>query len=322
MKKRLKKHSVFLFGVIIIIFCCTGTTTFRKPSVTIAFYNLENLFDTLDDKHKNDNEFLPTSAKNWNTEKYYMKLNKTARVILAMNDWSGPDIIGLCEAENETVLKDLVMQTTLLKYDYKYIHYESPDRRGIDNALLYKANKVKVVESYNFPADTAGKFKTRDILWVRLLSKKYKDTISVFVNHWPSRMGGKEKSTSKRLFVSSRLLYLSDSLKAEFPNDLFIALGDFNDDPEDESLQQLNRFYKYNPVAEQEQGTLKYQAHWNKFDQIMFDSEVEFQFEIYNPYWMYKDDERYAGEKPYRSYLGKKYIGGYSDHFPVLLFLK
>lgn len=316
---------------ICLLFELTDLFAQKKENFQIVWYNVENLFDTIDDPHKTDNEYLPGSSKQWNTQKYTTKLNHISEVITASKNKEFPELVGLCEVENISVLKDLVNQKSLKKAKYKIVHYESPDRRGIDVALLYNSKEFKPLYTKNIPVRLPDNnhFKTRDILYVKGLLLN-KDTLHVFLNHWPSRMGGKEKSEVKRLKASEILKHHLDSLTNIHQNNI-VVMGDFNDTPADSSLQLLvsnpsffNVFMEF-PIK----GTHNYKGEWNTLDQFIITKEMKnknngiyfvssgaliFDFLFYET----KKGEKY----PNRTYNGEKYYGGYSDHLPVYLKLK
>lgn len=317
----------------------------RPETSVIAFYNLENLFDTLDAKGKNDNEYLPTSQKNWNTPKYEQKLNNLARVILGIGNWEGPDLIGLCEVENRDVLKDLISKTYLSRYDYEIIHQESPDNRGIDVAAIYKKNAFKVMSYDYYPVVLPGKEArpTRDILHIKGILRGT-DTLHFFFNHWPSRWGGAARSMPKRMFAAKVLRAKLDSLYAVETHAEVVISGDFNDATHDASLiEGLKTNVSYDNLTEQELyntsyklqhdqklGTHKYKEEWNLFDQFIVSGSLMEQEGfwvhpdstfIYAPDWLQHEDATYFGEKPFRTWQGSSYLGGFSDHFGVKIHL-
>ena len=292
-------------------FVCCKNSIYSQDSISIMFYNVENLFDTEDDPIKNDNEFLPTSQKKWTNNKWFKKTHKIAQVITAANY---PDIIGLCEIENITVLKKLTSSTLLWEEKYEIIHFESKDQRGIDVALIYKPEKLDLLSLKSISINLEGKRSTRDILSVILSSNK--DTLALFVNHWPSRYGGKVKSAAKRLIAAKTLKKHMDSVKTNFPNIKIIAFGDFNDEKKDTSLSILNN---YSFASFSYKGTIKYKGRWQTFDQFILSNNFTFNSKILNFKFLLEPDSKYKGVKPYRTYIGPKYKNGFSDHLPILL---
>lgn len=307
-------------------------------SLYIVSYNVENLFDTVDDVQKLDDEFTPEGKKNWTQERYTKKLNDIANVFSAINHHL-PDIISLVEIENKSVLEDLVNKTNLKDANYQIIHEESPDIRGIDVAFLYKKSAFREIShqdiSILFPFD--NEYKTRDILYVKGVLAKT-DTVHFFINHWPSRRGGLAKSEPKRTHVASILRNFIDSIQEININSKIIILGDFNDNPVDKSVFEVlkannirtgfNKTYLYNLFFDtfniNRFGSYLYRNNYNMLDHIIL-SQSWFQekgyyttFEsgiIYYPEWLC--DKESELKAPKRTYKGPNYMGGYSDHFPV-----
>lgn len=298
--------------------------SFAQNPLTVGFYNVENLMDTIDNKFKNDNDFLPNSKKKWNSVKYKTKLQHVSKVISASNNWEGVDLLGICEVENKAVLLDLIQQQNIKKFNYNIIHKESPDERGIDVACIYKSDKLKVLKYEYFPLIYKGHIKstTREILYVKAVFLK-KDTVNIFFNHWPSRRSGEELSRPKRLDASNLLKSKVDSLLKLDVNSKIILMGDFNDSPTDESLRRFQKTKFINLMGNEKFGTLKHNNHWNVFDQILVTPTVSYsKYTIFHANWMEMDDPKYKGIIPFRTYQGDKYLGGFSDHFPIILYLK
>lgn len=325
------KKGVLSILVIAIFFGVCAFADPGKKQLTFAFYNVENLFDTEDDPHRNDNEFLPHNSKQWDSLKYHHKLLNISRVLLALNDWEGADVVGLCEVENRKVLEDLLSRTALKDKGYAILHRNSPDPRGIDVALLYKPEKVALAGYKYIPLLKDGHvMRSREILLASFVSKK--DTLHFYVNHWSSRRGGQQQSAPKRALAASVLGNSIDSLKTINKDAKIIATGDFNDDPTDHSLQILEEYGMTNVTKLPEQeigGSLKYRGQWNAFDQMLISQSlksncrkycyVDDSFQVFSPDWLFVDDERYSGKEPFRTFKGKKYLGGYSDHLPVTI---
>ena len=316
---------------------------------TIAFYNLENLFDTENDPITFDDDRTPEGKDHWTKEIYQDKLKNMAKVIAEIGaDVSGttPAIIGVCEVENRTVLEDLVNQKPLIKKDYGIIHFNSPDRRGIDVALLYKKKlftptsyKAKELLIYD-DNDKSKRVFTRDQLIVSGILDG--DKINLIVNHWPSRRGGEKRSRSKRIKAAKLNRQIIDSLFSEDPYAKIITMGDFNDDPTSPSIKKYLKAQQkkeglsikelYNPmedIAKKGLGSLAYRDNWNLFDQIIISTELTkkefssyrfYKAGIYNKTYLVNAHGRYKGY-PYRSYAEGRYTGGYSDHFPVYIYL-
>lgn len=309
-------------------------------SFRAVFYNVENLFDTIDDPLKDDAEFTPGGRIPWTSERYLLKLDRLSQVIGALSDPKPLAVIGLCEVENLRVLEDLVASPAILKYQYQVIHVESPDERGIDNALLYDPNSFEPVSVINIPVDLAAANGdlTRDILYVKGIPIKSKgDTLHIFVNHWPSRSEGKETSEPKRMLAATTLKHATDSLMRHTQDPLIMILGDFNDEPSDRSLSEA--LGALIPVDQKEPGKLYnlaykpyqeglgtiYWKDWDLFDQVILNGILlekrkglycpTDRQSIFNPEWlMFKDKE--GNSRPNRT-AAKDYYGGYSDHLPV-----
>jgi len=333
------KRSLFL--TFFIFFATLIISGQDVESHRIMFYNVENLFDTFDDSLTRDEEFLPDGDRHWNSNKFYKKLNTIYKVVLGVGEWNPPAVVALCEVENRFVLNQLVYETPLKKFDYRIIHFESPDRRGIDVAMLYRKEFFQVDTAFpipiNFKFDKNSK--TRDILYVKGTFDEM-DTIHLFVNHWPSRYGGYMKTKAKREYVASVLKLATDSILKINNQANIVIMGDLNDGPTEESLidflqaktdtNEIKNTQLVNLLAlNADAGTLKYQGHWDLFDQVivsgaMLDSGTGYKVKgneahIFKQDFLLEDDEKYLGQKPFRTYSGFRYIGGYSDHLPVYL---
>ncbi len=311
--------------------------------VKILFYNTENFFDTYDDSLYADEDFLPGGAMHWTYQRYKAKLDKISKAIIAAGQWTPPDIIGLCEIENNHVLHDLTHNTPLIKYNYRIVHKNSPDVRGIDVALLYNPATIRLIKNNYIAIRFFGKeYKaTRDILYCMCIVQET-DTLHVFVNHWPSRSGGQYETEPLRLYAAKVLRLAVDSLYSQLNNPKIVIMGDFNDEPDDKSLKTalnanipveypLNQTL-YNLACRYKNtdaGTHKYQGQWHILDQIIVSGELLNArkglktnvncFSIFNDSFLLEPDENYQGTQPFRTYKGPIYHGGYSDHLPVIL---
>jgi len=304
------------------------------------FYNTENFFDIYDDSLKNDEEFTPDGDKRWNSAKYNEKLNHIYKVVTAIGEWTPPDLIGLCEVENRLVLEELIKYTPLNKLNYEIIHYESPDNRGIDVALLYNKKQYEIIKTVPIPVVIDGR-PTRDILYAKLKSKS-DDTLHIFINHWPSRWGGQINSESRRIAAASILRTTIDSLFIAEINPNILISGDFNDYPKDKSLiEYLKTRTNFETIEneelynisfylqeEKDQWSHKYQEEQGILDQIIVSGHLlnnkkcYVKLEnaaVYNAPFLLEKDESAFGLKPYRTYVGFKYNGGFSDHLPVYI---
>jgi hypothetical protein len=297
----------------------------------IMFYNVENLFDCFDDSlSRGDDDFLPSSPRHWSFKRYQEKLQKTAKVIMAAGQWNPPFLVGLCEIENSNVLWQLTRNTGLSELGYRFSHFESPDPRGIDVALLYRKDCFTVLEEKPVKVVLPNNKTTRDILFVKGVAHKT-DTLFVMVNHWPSRLGGESESDINRMAAANCLSKLCDSLRKVHPRPFIIAMGDFNDGPTDESIIQLKKFgmEPMNKNASQKNiGSNKFRQTWETIDQIILSEYLSTHwqqmglltsFKILDLPFLLVKDETYLGIKPFRTYLGPQYIGGYSDHLPVIV---
>ena len=318
---------LFLFVSLICSFSLLDAQQIKQP-FQIAFYNVENLFDTVHAEYKDDYEFTPKGKRHWTSEKYWLKQHHTSRVILGLGNWHGPDVIGLCEIENSQVLWDLTRYTNL--DGYNYIHYESDDVRGIDVAFLYKKSSFTPLVDTFITIILGGESRpTRDILYVKGIANQ--DTLHFFVNHWSSRWGGKTETEHKRI-SAARILSLSiHRLRDTVPKAKIIIMGDFNDSPDDKSLRKElfgkteTQLVNLSKTQEGVLGTIKYENQWTLFDHIIVSENLNNginSFSIYHPEWLKMEDAAFGGETLFRSFKGVSYLGGYSDHFPVYFYLK
>ncbi|WP_010134613.1 endonuclease/exonuclease/phosphatase family protein [Ochrovirga pacifica] len=298
---------------------------------SIAFYNTENLFDYKNDKHTLDSDYTPGGRKKWGHYRYQHKVNKIAKVISKIGTDScmyPPTLIGLAEIETKQVALDIIHCETLRYLDYDCIHYESPDERGIDVALLYHKDFFKLHHSEPIPVnvfETTGiKDDTRDILYVK--GELHGEPTHVFVNHWPSRRKGIDKTHLKRIALAQLLSNKISQILEQEPDAKLLIMGDFNDDPFSESLQKhLLPSKLQNPMKSllsNQKGSLIHNGTWHLFDQILHSNsfiEKGNQFvkaKIFNKEFLTDWTGRNKGE-PLRTYIGKFYRGGFSDHFPV-----
>ncbi len=311
-------------------------------TMRIMFYNVENLFDTINDPNKNDEDFLPEGNNRWSGYRYHKKLKNIYKVITAVGGWDAPEIIGFCEIENKLVLEELLLKTPLRQNNYEVIHHESPDNRGIDVGLIYRPDKFSVVshEPLNVNFEENTDFKTRDILYVKGVVFNI-DTLHIFVNHWPSRRGGEAESEPNRILASSIARKKIDEIFTVNSEANILLIGDFNDYPENRSLYEILKAREVpaevnvndellNLMFEKHlnhEGTHKYQSHWGCLDQIIVSSSLLNKTHslnvknnkafIFKNDFLLKEDTRWMGTKPNRTYEGFKYSGGFSDHLPV-----
>ena len=314
---------------------------------SIGFYNLENLFDTLDTPDTNDADFLPGGRLLWNTEKYISKQHNMAKVISQLGTELSPDgvaLLGVAEIENRKVLEDLVAQPELKSRKYQIVHYDSPDERGIDVGLLYQPKYFVPLGSKAVPVvlkdpKTGDKDFTRDILYVAGTFDG--EPIHVMVGHWPSRRGGEAGSAWMRAAAAQVCKNLADSLKKTDPNAKIIVMGDLNDDPDNKSMTEVLKARRsadelradelYNPMYDlfkSGNGTLAYRDSWNLFDQIVvskgFVNKKTGGWQLYKAMvfrqpWLLQTEGAFRGY-PFRTFVGDIFINGYSDHLPVFLY--
>ncbi len=314
--------------------------------VTIVSYNTENLFDTIDDPEKDDNEFLPGSKNDWNTDKYEKKIKNLAQVISAINKYELPEIVALAEIENVNVLEDLVNERLLIDGNYGIVHYESPDERGIDVALIYKKNEFSCIEqsTININYEFEPEAKTRDILYVKGKLKN-NEIIHLLINHWSSRRDGQEKSEPKRIYSAKLLRNKTDQIIKKDNKAKIIILGDFNDEPTNNSLKNVLRAANSKNPGDKSQlinllydkhmfgyGTYFYKGKWNMLDNIivsqsLFSSPGKFEIsfdggQIFSTSWMLYENIKAGDFAPKSTFSGNNYHAGYSDHLPVYLILK
>jgi len=329
-----------LWALVILVIAISSCTSVRKTlrnEYTVVSYNVENLFDTVDDPKIPDEEFLPTSEKKWDSERYQKKLNDLVRVITEINPKELPEIVGLVEVENRTVLEDLTLTGALKNQKYGIIHEESPDYRGIDVALIYRQDAFQEISHETLPVvfPDDPEFKTRDILHVT--GKIRNKIVHVFVNHWPSRIGGDEKTEPKRVLAASVLKSKTDQILAEDPSARIIIMGDMNDEPANKSLFETlgaespdsgaRLVNLMMPDDAKGLGTYFFSGSWNMLDNLVVSDALikgkRFQVLdkkgfIFTNDWMIFTNKN--GDKtPNRSYVGNKYVAGVSDHFPVYL---
>jgi len=315
------------------------TKTPETNLFTVAFYNVENLFDIYDDPDTADEAFLPKSERRWTKKRYKKKLYKLATAISQIGkDRTGnaPSIVGLAEVENKDVIEDLLEMKHLKKAGYSYVHYDSPDERGIDVALLYKKSEFTVTNSKPFSIDLTvdqdNPDYTRDILLVEGVFNN--EPVKIIVTHWSSRREGEKETEYKRLIASDKVIEIITNLRVNEPHAKIMVLGDFNDDPSSKSIQQLvHKLELFNPMEtllSYTRGSLNHNFQWNIFDQILISTNF---FEtkkgvhsfskadIFDKEFLTQYEGKYKGQ-PFRTYVGPRYKGGYSDHFPVFIQLK
>lgn len=308
----------------------------EKGDFRVAFWNFENFFDPFVDSTRVYNEFTENGSQHWTKSRFYKKRNNMYKAILAISENKPLAVLGIAEVENQYVLNMLFNQTPLKTHNYRIVHYEGDDKRGIDVALVYCIDKLQLV--YTEPVKVKNpknrNYKTRDILYAKFYDRRG-DTLHVFVNHWPSRYGGERETIKLRSLAANTLKHKVDSLvflHQTIPK--VIIMGDFNDTPEDPSIKDIlcydvlvNLFADGNKLGFE--GTLKHQYTWQIFDQIIVTNSLinndkglvyrRNSAAIFHGDFLFEKDESFGGVKLFRTYVGPKYFGGYSDHLPVYI---
>lgn len=306
-----------------------------SQTFSLAFYNLENLFDPFENDKTLDKDFTPNGTYNWDDLKYQQKINNLSLTIskigLTRSD-SPPVLIGICEVENKSCLEDLVQSQSLKNFDYGYIFHKSPDRRGIHVALLYQKKHFQVSESkaisINFK-DQIESEGTRDILHIN--GMLFGEQIHLILNHWPSRSDGTKKTNHKRISASHELQKIINKISVSDKFARIIIMGDFNDDPSSESLTPFLKQGFTNPMLQFQKlkkGSVKFKGKWIMFDQILFNDNLReakwFDYQsaqIFVEPNLIQKSGRYRGS-PKRTFVGSYYVGGYSDHLPVFIYFE
>lgn len=339
--------------IITIVLVSAMALCFAQKPHKIMFYNMENFFDTINDPETNDEEFLPDGAKRWNSVKYNKKLHNMERVLfdIAAMDRNYPIVIGVSEIENRSVLEDIVSTPKLRPANYSICHYDSPDLRGVDVAFLYRPDVFKLEGSENVPIriESLPDFRTRGIvtMWGTIDGEPF----LFMVSHWPSRLGGQQASAFKRNAVARQMRAIADSVLKVNPATKIVAMGDFNDDPTDESvevylgaktsLKKLQPGDFYTPFADMLKaglGTLAYRDTWNLFDNIVLtenlacgttgklrivkdpNKKTKYYGNIFKPSYLIQKEGQFKGY-PLRSFVGNNFQGGFSDHLPVFIYI-
>ena len=285
----------------------------------IFCWNLENYFDAVDDPDTADEAFTPGGEHHWTRRKYESKRNLIAKTIIASAEcFEGdlPAVVGLCEVENGAVLRSLLEDTPLAKFRYRSVHRESPDPRGIDVALLYDPERVQLLASDFI---TIKEFATREIVYAKVALRR--DTLHIYVNHWPSKYSGVKASEVKRQAVCDALLAHLDSLRAVEPDAKVIAMGDFNDTPQAPSMVRLCERAGLENLSNNISGTIKFKGKWETIDQLLASPAAAAEItavNAYEPDFLLEEDKSFMGRKPRRTNIGPRYNGGASDHLPIV----
>lgn len=338
-----------VLGLVAMMILLPAIAQKKVATFGVAFYNLENLFDTINNNGKYDLEFSPQGDRKWDSKKYWSKIKNMSYAISQMvtkTTPQGPAVIGVSEIENITVLQDLVKADAIKDWNLQIVHHDSPDRRGVDVGLLYNPNLFRVlkVENKRLVIPEYKNFLTRDqMVVIGLMGTKQSgySQVAVIVNHWPSRRGGAEESSWLREEAAKLNKHIADSLLAVHPNIGIITMGDMNDDPFNKSTAEILGAVKdinkvlpggfYNPFWEKLDkgiGSYIYRGAWNLFDQIIVNSNIVdgkcglkfYAAEVLNKQFLIQQDGQYKGY-PLRTFSAGVWTNGYSDHFPTEIFL-
>lgn len=343
-----KSYFIILLPLVFQLFTDNVLCSQEDVRIRVAFWNFENFFDPFVDSTRAYNDYTEDGVQHWTVSRFYKKRNNMYKAILALSDGESLGILGICEVENTFVTTMLFQETPLKRHNYRIIHYEGDDRRGIDVALAYSIDKLQLISSEAIKVRSPDNlnFKTRDILYAKFYDKK-DDTLHCFVNHWPSRYGGERETIPLRNLAASILKDKVDSL-IDVNNTMpkIVIMGDFNDSPFDDSVLAVLSAKPSKNASKSDllinlfadksglgfEGTLKHKYKWQIFDQIIISSSlinnceslqyVKESASIFHDDFLFVDDDTYGGKKLFRTYVGPKYQGGYSDHLPVYIDLR
>jgi endonuclease/exonuclease/phosphatase family metal-dependent hydrolase len=278
---------------------------------------VENLFDTRHDTLKNDSSFLPEGMHHWTYRRYQTKIDRIAQVLVNIGGWESVPLVGLCEVENARCLRNLCYK--LRRFHYKYVHYDSPDERGVDVALLYDSTRVSILNRRALSPSLDGDA-TRDILYVSALYEQ-RDTVHVMMCHLPSQLGGASNTDWKRQRAKSLIQSQIDSIFLLQPSANIVVMGDMNTSVQDDLRGMDNLML---PIQKKGQGTHKYQGIWTCLDQFYVSQSIASKATatIFSPRWLLEEDAKYLDYKPHRTFIGFRYNDGYSDHLPIVLHLR
>ncbi|MCB0396919.1 MAG: hypothetical protein KDD36_09710 [Flavobacteriales bacterium] len=310
----------------------------ERTSIRLGFYNVENLFHPSDDSLTMDEAFTPSGEQHWSYSRYQEKLVNTSKVIMALGEWQGVTALGLCEIENRKVLEDLTARTPLKSKPWGIIHHDSHDPRGIDVGLIYRKDRLTILyDSAIAVVPPNSNYQSRDILYVKALAYA-SDTLHLFINHWPSRRGGQQVSEHKRIGAAKILRACMDSILIRDSLAMIISMGDFNDGPHNTSISKIldagsmppHRFQHAMSHAPPTTGTHRYDGQWEILDQIIVSPSLSNghsgwksgEGQIFRKDFLMTEDLTHGGQKPWRTFTGPKYIGGFSDHLPVFVDLQ
>ena len=309
--------------ILVLLLCAVGfeVNAHQRDSLLVMFWNVENFFDYIDQgTGESDNEFSSYGERHWTKSRFYAKCDLIAKSIFWIGEKYGrlPDVIGFAEVENRGVLSKFLNYTLLRKYDYSIIHKESGDRRGIDVALLYRRSSVKCIsKSYHAPSIDGERLATRDILHAEMLLSDQR-SIHFIVNHHPSKYGGESLSDSRRKAALNTLKEVCDSIGGTG----IVVMGDFNDTPDASQFKFIDEILinKGLPLHKGHNGTIRYKGKWDMIDFFLTSRDIpSSEMSVVKIPFLMVYERRYPGEKPLRTYSGPRYLGGVSDHCPILL---
>ena len=321
------KGDIRQLSIIFLFLLLSSSISVSAQRFTFVELNCENLFDYHHDEGKDDTEYLPEATRHWTKQRYWRKLNNIAQELLSCSDDGIPDLIALCEVENDSTLNDLTKRSLLRHAGYEYLMTNSPDVRGIDVALLYSPFTFAPIRSYSLRVTPVEHMRpTRDILYAcgQTVSG---DTLHVFVVHFPSRFGGEKYSQPFRQAAADRLCQSIDSIQTVTSEPKILIAGDFNDGDESLIIQQIERHDIHNLTKEASapkdiQGTYRYKGQWESIDHILGSPYIFNKVcaaSIHAPQFLLEDEKRYGGYRPRRTYNGPRYQPGYSDHLPLVV---
>ncbi len=341
LKRKMQNKSLPIIGLFLLISFYSKAQS-KPDSFCLMFYNLENFFDTKDDTLSSDENYTPEGELHWTFNRFEQKKQNISKVIMAAGGWKMPDLVVFCEIENRYVIDKLIKDTPLKKTLYKVIHKDSPDHRGIDVAMIYNSESFYPLDYKYYPLEFNNEeLETREILYVSGVVNGT-DTLHIFGNHWPSRYSGLLETQELRVAAASLLKGKIEELFRVFADPKIVIVGDFNENPADEAISTVLQAETPGEMIEKERlynlsaawikpnyGTLKYQSQWFVFDQIMVSGALLLPGKnlkanasdavIVSLPFLVENDKKFGGKKPFRTYNGFNYQGGFSDHLPVLL---
>ena len=333
-KNRTQQEGLYWVGLLLMLLVPHRAVA-GGDTLVVMFYNVENLFDVHNDSLTRDEDFLPDGSYRWTYSRYKQKSTNIARVILTANQWNPPVLVGLCEVENAFVIKQLLYGSGLGNVGYDYIHFDSPDFRGIDVALLYNRYLIKILEKRAVSLSNPKlDLVTRDALYAKVIYAG-DDTLHIVVNHWPSKRGGEKASEEKREYAAATVRALCDSIRSHQAGAHIVLMGDFNDEassyaihevlgakaPSDATSLLINL-----SLLNKNLGSHKFQGSWSCIDHIIVSRSLWRHghppiFKLVDLPFLLEEDKIFSGVKPFRTYSGPRYLGGYSDHLPVMAYI-